>query len=217
MERISNYKYLFFDLDGTLTQSEFGIIDSVLYALNKLGIEEPERDNLKRFIGPPLFDSFSRYYHMDQEQADEAVRLYREIYEVKGVYNQPLYEGIKDVLERLTKDGFTLLVVTSKPTEMAEIVLKHDGIREYFKDVIGPSRAERHSEKEYLIRTAIDLLGEYSEIAPLSLMIGDRHYDIEGAVKAGIDSMGVLYGYGSREELEGAGATYIEETPEEIY
>ncbi|MBR5937834.1 MAG: HAD hydrolase-like protein [Clostridiales bacterium] len=217
MERISNYKYLFFDLDGTLTQSEFGIIDSVLYALNKLGIEEPERDNLKRFIGPPLFDSFSRYYHMDQQKADEAVRLYREIYEVKGVYNQPLYEGIKDVLERLTKDGFTLLVVTSKPTEMAEIVLKHDGIREFFKDVIGPSRAERHSEKEYLIRTAIDLLGEYSETAPLSLMIGDRHYDIEGAVRAGIDSMGVLYGYGSREELEGAGATYIVETPEEIY
>ena len=217
MEKISNYKYLFFDLDGTLTQSEFGIIDSVLYALNKLGIEESDREKLKKFIGPPLFDSFSNYYHMDQQKADEAVRLYREIYEVKGVYNQPLYEGIKGVLERLTKDGFTLLVVTSKPTEMAEIVLKHDGIREYFKDVIGPSRAERHSEKEYLIRTAIDLLGEYSEIAPLSLMIGDRHYDIEGAVRAGIDSMGVLYGYGSREELEGAGATYIVETPEEIY
>ena len=217
MERISNYKYLFFDLDGTLTQSEFGIIDSVLYALNKLGIEESDREKLKKFIGPPLFDSFSNYYHMDQQKADEAVRLYHEIYEVKGVYNQPLYEGIKDVLERLTKDGFTLFVVTSKPTEMAEIVLKHDGIREFFKEVIGPSRKERHYDKEFLIRKALSLLGEYSETAPLSLMIGDRHYDIEGAVRAGIDSMGVLYGYGSREELEGAGATYIVESPEEIY
>ncbi len=245
----NKYKYLFWDLDGTLTQSEFGIIDSVIYALEKMNIEPESREQLKKFIGPPLYESFKNFYNMTPEDAEEAVRLYREFYTKEGIYRAPLYDGIRETLEELSKQGFRHMVVTSKPADLADIVVTSNGIREYFDAVVGPTRAEKHSDKTFLIEAALKLSemgnaadfggvvtpGEVldkaedndgntvtlaadvkNETRQAAVMIGDRHYDINAAVKCGIDSIGVLFGYGSEEELVTAGATYIAKTAEGI-
>ena len=221
---MKSYKYLLFDLDGTLTKSEYGIIDSVIYALGKMNIEIKDRESLKKFIGPPLYESYRKFCNMNQEDAETAVKYYREIYEKEGVFNAPLYDGIEKLLYRLKEEGYILMVVTSKPYDLAEVVIEHNKIQSCFAGVVGPDRAEKHSDKSGLIRRAVKILQEeYSpgedeeKILEQTLMIGDTHFDIEAAVKAGTDSVGVLYGYGTEEELRTSGATYIAETPEDIY
>lgn len=243
-----DYRYIFFDLDGTLTQSEFGIVDSVIYALEKFGIEGEDRENLKKFIGPALFESFQKYYHFNKEDADRAVTYYRENYEKEAIYRSPLYDGVREMLQDLQAMGKKLFVVTAKPQELAGIVLRHTGIAGYFQAVIGPDRSERKTDKAALIRRALWAAEESEEkaagaekdeaagtnavgtkpaeaaegnadqvkTAEHSLMVGDRHYDIEGAMQTGLDSMGVLYGYGSRTELSRAGAAYLARTPAEV-
>jgi phosphoglycolate phosphatase len=215
-----DYRYIFFDLDGTLTQSEFGIVDSVTYALRKFGIEGESREKLKQFIGPALFESFQNLYHFNKEDADRAVVYYREFYEAEGIYMSPLYDGVEKMLRDLDEKGKELYVVTAKPQEMAEKVLRHTGILGYFQGVIGPDRSARKTDKASLIRRAFELLSKEADnidrIAEQSLMVGDRHYDMEGAAEAGVDSMGVLYGYGSRQELCWSGASYLAETPPEV-
>ena len=237
-----DYRYIFFDLDGTLTQSEFGIVDSVIYALKKFGIEGQDREDLKKFIGPALFESFQNFYHFNKEDADRAVVYYREHYEKEGIYMAPLYDGVEEMLRDLKAMGKKLFAVTAKPQEMAEKVLAHTGIDGYFEAVVGPDRSARQTDKASLIRRALELLArseaelcEQEEadsgsggstsapdrgeiirrIAAHSLMVGDRHYDIEGAVETDLASMGVLYGYGDRRELTLAGATYIVGNPAE--
>lgn len=236
-----DYRSLFFDLDGTLVQSEFGIIDSIIYALKKFGIEETDRESLKRFIGPALYESFQKYYHFGPEDADLAVKYYREAYEREGIYRAPVYEGIPEMLETLRSAGKKLYVVTAKPQEMAEKVLLHTGIAGYFESVVGPDRGARHTDKASLIRRVLGILTQAEtereqmltentagknavgaeaqtaaeNAAAHALMVGDRHYDMEGAVQTGVDGMGVLYGYGNRQELTRAGAAWIAKTPEE--
>ncbi len=207
------YTHIFFDLDGTLTQSEFGIIRSARHALSKFGIEEPDRDKLLRFIGPPLYYSFDKYYGISGSKCDEAVRYFQEYYDTDAYKEAPVFDGITDVLDALSAEGRTLLVVTSKPQNMADKVIEHTGLLKYFPLIVGPGAEMTDPSKAALIRKAIGLTG-----ADLSsvVMIGDRHYDIEGAVEAGVDSIGALYGYGSRTELKQAGATYIADTPADI-
>lgn len=205
------YSHIFFDLDGTLTKSEFGVIDSVIYALRRMGIEEENRESLKRFIGPPLFESFREFYQMSEADADRAVAYYREIYEAEGIYQSPLYEGVEEMLDALKKAGKHLVVVTSKPDKMAEKVLSSLKIRTYFDGVAAPENQDRHSDKSVLIGKALQMCGLRDGSA--AIMVGDRHFDIDGAVTAGIDSVGVLYGYGSLDELEGAGASFLAESP----
>ena len=237
-----DYRYIYFDLDGTLTQSEFGIVDSVIYALKKFGIEGQDREDLKKFIGPALFESFQKFYHFNKEDADRAVAYYRENYEREGIYRAPLYDGVKKMLEDLRDMGKKLYVVTAKPQEMAETVLRHTGIDAYFEAVAGPDRSARQTDKASLIRRAMQYVAEAEkqeelkaaggsaadsregeseeeerirEIAAHSLMVGDRHYDIEGAVQSDVDSLGVLYGYGDRRELCWAGASFLAGSPAE--
>ncbi len=205
------YSHIFFDLDGTLTQSEYGVVDSVIYALRRMGIEADSRESLKRFIGPPLFESFREFYHMSQEEADRAVAYYREIYEAEGIYQSPLYEGVEEMLAALQKAGKHLFVVTSKPEQMAEKVLASLNIRKYFDGIAAPGAGDRHSDKAVLIENALKAGGSPDRAE--AIMVGDRHFDIQGAVTAGIDSAGVLYGYGSREELEKAGADFLADQP----
>ncbi len=237
-----DYRHIFFDLDGTLTQSEFGIVDSVIYALKKFGIEGQDRDELKKFIGPALFESFQKFYHFNKEDADRAVVYYRENYEQEGIYRAPLYDGVEKMLQDLKEKGRKLYVVTAKPQEMAEKVLRHNGIDSYFETVVGPDRSARQTDKASLIRRAMQYIaeaeegeapqpkvaactqgqacqtadqGRIQEIAAHSLMVGDRHYDMEGAMQAGVDSLGVLYGYGDRQELCRAGAAFMAGSPAE--
>ena len=216
------YKYVFFDLDGTLTQSEFGIMAAAVRALNRFGIEIPSREILKKFIGPPLYVSFHNFYGLSEEDSQEAIRIYREYYVREGVYQAPLYPGIADMLKELKESGCILMITTSKPEAMAVTVAKNDGIYEFFDGIVGPSLDETDPNKAILIRRAFNLLGlekddnVSEEKLKDCLMIGDRFYDIEAACETGIDSVGVLYGYGSEEELSEAGATYLAQSVSQI-
>ena len=213
---MKEYKYIFFDLDGTITQSEFGIIKSARVALEKMGIntDKESDDDMKKFIGPPLYNSFCDFYNMSDEDAETAVKYYREYYEVDGLFDAPLYAGIKELIYKLYDEGKKLFVVTSKPAEIAKRIIEHFELDNKFIDVIGPDRSEKSPSKKELIERAIS----ENDIADKGkvIMIGDRKYDIEGANAAGVDSIGALYGYGSYEELKTAGAAYIVKKPEEI-
>lgn len=209
------YKYVFFDLDGTLTQSEFGIINSVIYALNKMGVEVGDRELVKRFIGPPLLVSFKEFYKMSDEDAEKAASLYRECYNAGEIFNAPLFDGIEELLKKLTEAGIKLYVVTSKPEVFAKRILEHYGIKQFFEKVIGPDLSEKDSSKAKMVKMAINDTSDAPEISEY-VMVGDRFYDIEGAKANGIDSIAVLYGYGNRDEFEKSGATHIVNTPEDI-
>ena len=208
------YRFAFFDLDGTITQSEFGIIASARYALSKFGIDEPNRDTLLKFIGPPLYYSFEKFYGISGSKAEEAIRYYREYYEADAFKDAPVFEGIPEVLSKLKDDGIRLVVVTTKPKRMAERVIEYTGLDKYFEHIVGPSAEKTDPDKAELIRSALEL----TEASPGEVvMIGDRHYDIGGANQTQVDSIGVVYGYGTENELKEAGATYLAYTPKDIY
>lgn len=206
------YEYIFFDLDGTLTDPGEGITNSVMYALKRFKIEA-EREELYKFIGPPLVDSFKEFYGFSDSDAWTAVRYYREYFADRGLYENRVYDGIEDVLGRLAASGRRLYVATSKPTEYSVRILKKFGFLDYFEYVSGSSMDEKNSSKKMIIARAVEHCGmDVSHI----LMVGDRRYDIEGAKAHGMDSAGVLFGYGSRQELEDAGADYIIEKVEDL-
>lgn len=208
------YKYILFDLDGTLTDSGIGITNSVMYALKKYGIAVSDRRELNRFIGPPLTDSFQNFYGFTEEEAKKAVEYYREYYRDKGIFENYLYEGFEDLLRVLKENNKILIVATSKPEVFAKQILEHFGVDQYFTYIAGSNLDGTRVNKDEVIRYAL----ESCKITDLSnaIMIGDREHDIIGAKKVGIDSMGVLFGYGSRKELEKAGAKFIAATVEEI-
>ncbi len=208
------YKYFLFDLDGTLTQSEFGIITAARYALGKFGIEEPDREKLLRFIGPPLYVSFHDYYGLEGDDMEQAIRYFQEIYETETYKDAPLFDGIMEMLGSLRSAEKMLMVVTSKPREMAVKVVEHTGISGFFEHIVGPEREMKNASKAKLIEKAMELVPV--EDKAWFVMVGDRHYDIDAAVEVGIDSIGAAYGYGTIEELKKAGATYIVHKPVEI-
>ncbi len=213
---MKHYDYIFFDLDGTITQSEFGIIRSARHALLKMNIDtsgESDKD-MQKFIGPPLHHSFSVFYGMSDEDADKAVKLYREYYEVEGIFDAPLFEGMEEVVKTLSSKGKKLYVVTSKPQVSAKRIIEYFHLDDYFTAVIGPDKSEKSPNKKQLIERAV-AENEIDDLRTV-IMIGDRKYDIEGANGAKVDSVGVLYGYGNLEELTEAGATYIVENPLDI-
>lgn len=201
------YRYILFDLDGTLTDPKIGITKSVQYALKKFNIEVKNLDTLEKFIGPPLKDSFMEFYSFDEEQAIKAIVYYREYFKDKGMFENKVYEHIPDLLKKLKEAGCTLIVATSKPTIFSEQIIKHFNLNTYFDEVAGSNLDGTRSNKGEIIKYIIN---KY-EISNLSeaVMIGDRRYDILGAQKNNIASIGVTYGYGSKEELINAKAMYI--------
>lgn len=208
------YEYILFDLDGTLTDPAIGITNSVMYALKKYGIEVHERSELYKFIGPPLWDSFENYYGFSKEEAKTAVEYYREYYKDKGIFENLVYDGIEDLLKRLEDSSKTLIVATSKPEVFAKQILEHFNIAKYFTYIAGSNLDGTRVKKDEVIMYAL----ESCNVIDLSkaIMIGDREYDIIGAKKVGIGSIGVLFGYGNRNELEKAGADFITETVADI-
>jgi len=208
------YDCIFFDLDGTLSDPGLGITNSVMYALRHWNIEVADRSELYKFIGPPLASSFQKYYGFTPEQSMEGIRVYREYFSVKGMFENDLYPGIPELLEKLRSMGKHLAVATSKPDQYSVEILRHFGILHYFDFVGGASMDETRSEKWEVIEYTLDSLkiNDRSKV----LMVGDREHDILGAKRCGLHSLGVLYGYGSREELEAAGADNIAETVENI-
>jgi len=206
------YGIVLFDLDGTLTESGIGITRSVAHSLRKYGIEETDQAKLDRFVGPPLIDSYMRYYGFSREQAVQAVEYYREYYAVTGIFENRVYDGVEAMLKALNDAGKICVLATSKPEHYAVQILEHFGLAPYFSCVAGATMDEKRTNKADVIAYALEKAGK----AGKAVMVGDRKHDIEGAKAHGLPSIGVLYGYGSRAELETAGATYLAETAEEI-
>lgn len=207
------YQTILFDLDGTLTDSGQGILNSVAYALEKMGIEEPDTANLNRFIGPPLYESFSRFYQLNPEDTQSAVDAFRVYFKEKGMFENQLYPGIIPLLEELRTAGKTLVIATSKPEIFAKQILEHFGIAHYFDVIAGASLDSSRISKADVIGYAINQLEAFPNNA---VMIGDREHDIEGARSHQLPAIGVLYGYGSKQEFEKAGATMIVETVQDL-
>lgn len=216
------YRYLLFDLDGTLTDPKEGITTSVQYALKAFGIEETDLDKLTPFIGPPLRDSFMNFYGFSEGQAEEAVAKYREWFVPKGIFQNAVYEGIAQILKELKRNGKVLAVASSKPQVFVEKILEHFEIREYFSVVVGSWLDGARSSKEEVVEEALRQLKEagkheQSEVeAHHTVMIGDRKYDIEGGKEHGLVTVGVSFGYAQEGELEEAGADYVVNTVEEL-
>ena len=217
MKTISSFTHLFFDLDGTLTESGPGIMNSVRHALRHWGIEETDDDKLRLFIGPPLTESFKTLYGFSEEQAFEAMGVYREYFGVKGLFENSVYDGIIPALEALKKSGKKLYVATGKPEIYMHPILEHFGLKDFFIFAGGADLKETRSKKDLIIEYVIKECGlEEERSAGNILMIGDRKHDISGAKKTGLASCGVLWGYGSREELTQAGADFIIESPQKL-
>lgn len=206
-------KYLLFDLDGTLTDSKEGILNAVVYALSKFGIEENNRTRLMTFIGPPVYDNVMEQYGFSHDDAETAVTYFREYYDRDGMYENTVYEGIVSMLEELRANGKTLILATSKPEHFACKILEHFSLNKYFDKVIGATLDGSRRKKTDVIAYALKELDIDPDDA---VMIGDRKYDVEGGHKCGIVSVGVLYGYGDREEMVAAKADMIAEDVDEL-
>ena len=207
------YNTVLFDLDGTLTNPGRGITNSVAYALNKFGIETEDKKELYKFIGPPLLDSFMKYYGFSEEEAETAIAYYREYFRDTGIFENEVYDEIPELLEEIRNSGRKIILATSKPEEFAKRILVHFGLDKYFDFAAGATMDSSRNKKGDVIAYALKESGCSSENA---VMVGDRLHDILGAKENGLDSIGVLFGYGSREELENAGADYIAGTVKDI-
>ncbi len=192
------YTHILFDLDGTILDSFEGVSNCVRYSLEKMN-KNTDIEYI-RFLGPPLKDSYMKHCFMSEEEAERAVEFYRERYSKIGLFEGSIYDGIRELLQKLSKK-YTLILATSKPYEFAKILLNHYDISKYFTDVIGASFDDKLSEKVDIIRFTLEKLGGDKSGY---LMVGDRLLDTEGAVLNGIDAVGVLYGYGDKSEHEKA-------------
>lgn len=207
------FKYILFDLDGTLTDPKIGITTCVQYALASFGIHEPCLDKLEPFIGPPLKDSFMHFYGMNEQDAWLACEKYRERFATTGIFENEIYPGIATMLEQLCASGKKLAIASSKPTNFVEQILQHFNIAQYFTQVVGSEAGGkiRSSKQEVVEETLHRLLG--ADINNISknefAMVGDRKFDIEGAKAFGLTSIGVSFGYASPGELENAGADFV--------
>jgi phosphoglycolate phosphatase len=207
---LKEYRYILFDLDGTITDSIEGITNAIVYARKKYDIEITDRSELQKFIGPPLVSSFKNFCGFSEEEAKEAIVYFREYYSTKGIFENTIFKGMDKLLTKLKSENKILIVATSKPETYARKILKHLEMDKYFTFIAGASFDATRTEKSDVIAYAM----KSCRITDLSLvlMVGDRKHDIMGSKETGIDSVGVLFGYGDRKELESAGATYIVET-----
>lgn len=200
------YGAVIFDFDGTICDTGEGILKSAKYALDAYGIESPDYSELTCFIGPPLLITFQEKFGADPALADELVKKFRERYTNKGVFESKLYDGIKELLAKLKKDGFKIGIASSKPQDYIETLLEHFGIKGYFDAVCGVTFTADCESKTSIIGRCQKELGVAGNKC---IMVGDKKYDINGAKANLIDSVGVLWGYGTKFEHIEAGAKYI--------
>jgi phosphoglycolate phosphatase len=200
VDRKLSFDTIFFDLDGTLTDPRIGITNSFSYALSYFGISE-NPENLTKVIGPPLLDSFTRFYGFSEEKGRLAIEKYREYFRDRGIFENSLYPEVPDLLKSLTEGGKKLLIASSKPTVFVEQILNHFQIASYFSEVVGSELDGRRGQKQEVVAEAILRSGADRN---RSVLVGDRIYDIQGAALCGLPAIGVLWGYGKPEEFQNA-------------
>lgn len=201
-------EYVFFDLDGTLTDSRPGIFESLRTVFSFFGIEKTEEEMMP-FLGPALWDSLPKYCGFTYEQCEEAVKIFRKNYEESGIFNNEVYEGIVPLLEKLKNAKKHIVLATGKPEPQAKIVLEHFDLKKYFDFVGGSSLDKSRSKKSQVIEYALKNCGIPESAKENVIMVGDRENDIVGAHENGIKVVAVLYGYGSEEEFLKNGADFI--------
>ena len=200
---MKDYKYIIFDLDGTLSDSKEGITKCVQYALKKVGIIEENLSDLEYFVGPPMVEQYMKSYGMSEEKAYETLGYYRERYTPIGIYETKAYPGVKEILEAVKNNGMKIGMATSKPQDMAVEVAKYLEIFDYFDVIRGADlHGPRQSKEEVLKKVFEDTDFDLEE----SILVGDTRYDVEGANKVGIDCIGVTWGTGTKEEMLDEGA-----------
>lgn len=207
------YHNVLFDLDGTLTDPKEGIINSILYSLEKLGIKENHTGELDSFIGPPLRSSYIERYRLTDKVADKAVTFYREYFSSRGIYENNVYPGIKELLESLSSKEFRLFLATSKPTVFSERILHHFNLEKYFSAIIGSNLDNTRTDKTEIIAYAVS---NYNLKPEDSVMVGDRMHDILGARNNFMKAIAVTYGYGSPEELQSSRPDYMADDCKEL-
>ena len=203
---INKNRYIFFDLDGTLTDPAEGITNSVMYALRHFGIEVTDRKELYPFIGPPLSDSYAKYYGFTAEQSEKGVNLFREYFREKGIFENMPYSGMPELLAELHQLGYKLVVTSSKPQLFVERILDHFDMAKYFHAVCGATMDEKTSRKPIIIRNALDICPEAG--ADNTIVGGDHAWDVIGAHENGLPACAVLYGYGENDAIAEAKPEY---------
>lgn len=206
--------WILFDLDGTLADSGEGVMKSVRFALDRMSFPDEPDSALRRFVGPPLHESFMEFYGFSEKKAFEAVETYRIRYREKGVYENRLFPGMKEMLKKLKAAGAELCVATSKPTHFTQIILQQHDVYEFFTHVVGANMDGTMTDKAEVIREVLRRIGSTRD--EKILMVGDRKFDVIGAERCGIPCVGVYFGFADPGELEAAGAAYIAHTVPEL-
>ena len=210
-----NYDYVIFDFDGTVADTGEGILKSLQYSFEQMGREVPDLSDLKKFIGPPIHYSFVTFYGVSENEVEQYIKKYRERYKKIGIYECFVYDGMLETLKTLRKNGVKLGIASSKPIKLVYDVMEYLRLTEYFDAVVGTQFDDsNHPGKTDLVLQSMEKLEDSDKSR--TLMVGDRFFDIDGAAGAGVDSVGVTYGYGSREEFMEHNATYIVDSPKEI-
>ncbi len=207
-------KAILFDLDGTLIDSSEGITKCVLYALEHYGIEEKDIASIRRFIGPPLIDSFEKYYGFPREQAREAVEVYREHYHTIGMFECSLYPGVRECISALKETGYLIGMASSKPEPSCRKILEHFGILELFDDVVGATLDGKIDTKEEVL---LEVMRRWNDLPRENMyLIGDTIFDVDGANRVGIKTIGVSFGFGNVSQMMEAGAVKVCDSMEEV-
>ena len=211
------YKYVLFDLDGTVSASAEGIRVSLEYALDTLNVPKPNLDDYTLYIGPPLIDTFRNLCGLDEATAEQGAKLYREYYDKEGKYHNRVYDGIKEVADTLRSNGVKTAICTSKQKPVADGVAALLGITDWFDAVVGSTLDNTIKDKKDLIPYAVSALGgDINSDRKYIVMLGDSRFDAMGAKLCDVDFIGVSYGYGSVEEMKNIGAIAIADSPGEL-
>lgn len=210
----TRFKAVLFDFDGTLVDSSEGIFKSLIYAFEKDGKPAPDGATLRKFVGPPIYDSFKTMFGYTDDKIDFMIEKYRERYREIGWRETRVYDGIPELLRQLRENGIKMATASSKPTPFIRQIVEEQGLLSYFDYLGGTEFDNISSNKTEILKNAMQNLGVSPEE---TVMVGDRLFDIRGAKGAGIPCIAVLYGFGSRAEFEEYGADYIAETPQDVY
>lgn len=211
---MKKYDVIAFDLDGTLSDPSHGLVASFVYAFKKMGVDYGDPQSLKRFIGPPIYEAWQEEFGFTPEESSRALLIFREYYQVYGWWDNVIYDGVPEMLQKLKESGKTIVLATSKPEIFAKKILNRANLAQFFDFIGGAATDKTRDKKHEVLEYSLASVGVADKSQ--AILVGDRIYDAEGARACGIDSLGVLYGHGSKEEIFSANFTLTAQTVSDI-